>query len=238
MIKRFASFSVFPLAVLVAPQTLAQEKSPPSSLTVAELFTSQSCSSCPAAEEYFAQLAEDENLLTLEWHVDYWDQLMHRGSRWKDVYSSPVNTARQRIYNDSMRGTDGVYTPQAIINGRVEDVGSRKGMVEYHIENVKPLTLPVSIQSGEVSVAASDKPLDVLFVRLLDAHVTSVKGGENKGRTLSGKNIVLEAVTLGQSGQTAKTFTLPKTGQGESCAVIVQYKTHNELGPIMGAAKC
>ena len=88
-----------------------------SPLVVAELFTSQSCSSCPPAEALFSELADQDNLLTIEWHVDYWDTLIHGGSKWKDRYSEKEYTARQRDYNASLRGTRGVYTPQAIING-------------------------------------------------------------------------------------------------------------------------
>ena len=70
-----------------------------SPLVVAELFTSQSCSSCPPAEALFSELAGEENLLTMEWHVDYWDTLIHGGSKWKDLYSSAEFTDRQRSYN-------------------------------------------------------------------------------------------------------------------------------------------
>jgi len=151
-------------------------KSSNDQLIVAELFTSQSCSSCPPAEALFAKLAEEENLLTMEWHVDYWDDLIHHGSRWKDRYSDRAYTARQRAYNRSLRGTGGVYTPQAIVNGDYEGVGNRRSEVAEIIGFAKDLNLP-------------------------EQHETDVKGGENKGRKLSGKNIVLEAEILGQTGK-------------------------------------
>jgi len=206
-------------------------------LVVAELFTSQSCSSCPPAEALFSQLAEEENLLTIEWHVDYWDDLIHHGSRWKDLYSDRAYTARQRAYNRSLRGTGGVYTPQAIVNGDYEGVGNRRSEVADLISFAKELNLPVNIQDGAVTVGPHNKSVEVLFLRLLDQHETDVKGGENKGRKLSGKNIVLEAEVLGQTGNKPTEFKLPKVGDGESCAVLVQSLSRN-VGPVLGAAKC
>jgi len=216
----------------------AAEKADSDTLIVAELFTSQSCSSCPPAEKLFSNLADRDDLLTLEWHVDYWDKLVHGGSRWKDVYSSREFTNRQRAYNQTLRGKRAVYTPQAIVNGRVEGVGSRRGEVTNLLKHPAKLKVPVSIDNKTVSVGKSRKSVDILFLRLLKEHETNVKGGENKGRKLAGKNIVLEATVLGQTGAEAAEFTLPPIGEGESCAVIVQSLDDANVGPILGAAKC
>jgi len=137
-------------------------------LIVAELFTSQSCSSCPPAEALFSKLADQENLLTMEWHVDYWDDLIHHGSRWKDRYSDKAYTSRQRAYNRTIRGTGGVYTPQAIVNGHYEGVGNRRSEVADLISFAKDLNLPVNITDNKVVVGAHDKSVEVLFVRLLE----------------------------------------------------------------------
>ncbi len=206
-------------------------------LIVAELFTSQSCSSCPPAEDLFSQLAERDDVLTLEWHVDYWDDLVHGGSRWKDPYSNPDYTARQRAYNRSLRGTGAVYTPQAVVNGHFEGVGSRKHEVNDLVENAPSLTVPVSIKADRVHVAATDASADVVFVTLLKSHQTNVKGGENKGRKLHGKNIVLDTTILGETGTAPTDFKLPRVGDNETCAVFVQNLT-GELEPVLGAAKC
>ena len=208
-----------------------------SPLIVAELFTSQSCSSCPPAEALFSQLADREDLLTIEWHVDYWDDLIHHGSRWKDLYSHEDYTRRQRSYNRNLRGTGGVYTPQAIVNGDLEGAGNRRSAVSNMISLAPQLTLPVNIADGTVTVGPNNNSVEVLFVRLLNQHVTNVKGGENKGRKLFGKNIVLEAEVLGQTGNKPMEFKLPKVGEGESCAVLVQSLSRH-VGPVLGAAKC
>jgi len=92
---------------------------------VVELFTSQSCSSCPPAEALLGKLAATPDLIALEWHVDYWNRLdVGAAGRWKDPYSSTDHTERQRAYNQAILGTGGVYTPQAVINGARETSGS------------------------------------------------------------------------------------------------------------------
>ena len=224
-----------------AQNAKAEESSPQtqaaSPLVVAELFTSQSCSSCPPAEALFSDLADEENLLTIEWHVDYWDTLIHGGSKWKDPYSNKDYTARQRSYNSALRGTRAVYTPQAIVNGDTEGVGNRRSAVTGLVSEAAALPLFVQIENNTVNVGASDAPVEVMFVRLLKQHQTNVKGGENKGRKLHGKNIVLNAEILGTTGSAAKSFDIPAVGDGETCAVLVQ-SLSGDAGPILGAAKC
>jgi len=210
---------------------------PTDSLIVAELFTSQGCSSCPPAERLFSTLAERDDVLTIEWHVDVWDTLIHGGSRWKDPYSSDESTGRQRSYNRSIRGTGSIYTPQAVVNGQLEGVGSRSGEVSNMLENASILPISVQIKNGAVSVGPSAQTADILFVRLLEKQETNVKGGENKGRKLAGKNIALEASVLGQTGTKPLEFSLPSVGDGETCAVLIQTLDGN-LGPVLGAAKC
>jgi len=227
-----------------AQQTAAQKTDvqqtvtpPANSVVVAELFTSQGCSSCPPAERLFSELADRDDLLTMEWHVDYWDQLVHGGSKWKDRYSSDAFTSRQRSYNRAIRGTGGVYTPQAIVNGQLEDVGSRPSAVSHMLDRAPALSVPVQIDGRSVRVGPSDSGADILFVRLLKEHTTDVKGGENKGRKLAGKHIVLDAKILGQTGGDAKQLNLPSVGSGETCAVLVQ-TLGGKVGPVLGAAKC
>ena len=206
-------------------------------VVVAELFTSQSCSSCPPAEALFSYLAEQDNLLTLEWHVDYWDKLVHGGSKWKDPYSDKAFTERQRAYNQSLRGTRGVYTPQAIVNGVQEAAGNRRGPVIGLVEDAAAPALSVEILDNTVRIRGSETSADVLFVRMLKQHETDVKGGENKGRKLYGKNIVLEAKILGTTQSAPTQYDLPSVRPNETCAVLVQ-SLKDDVGPILGAAKC
>ena len=105
------------------------------------------------------------------------------------------------------------------------------------IRTAENLTVPVTIKGETVEVGASASKADIIFLRLLKNHETNVKGGENKGRKLFGKNIVLEASLLGKtSGQTSQ-FERPEIGNNESCAVLIQ-SLSGDVGPVLGAAKC
>ena len=90
---------------------------------VVELFTSQGCSSCPPADRIVGELAKDPSLVVLSLPVDYWDYI-----GWKDTLASPQCTARQKGYA-AARGDGQVYTPQAVINGRIHVVGSKRAAV-------------------------------------------------------------------------------------------------------------
>ena len=92
-----------------------------------ELFTSEGCSSCPPADALLAALAERRNVLPLSFHVDYWDRL-----GWKDPFSSPEATDRQENYA-RLLGTGSVYTPQIVVDGAWEAVGSASSRGREHI---------------------------------------------------------------------------------------------------------
>ncbi|MHA7900383.1 MAG: DUF1223 domain-containing protein [Henriciella sp.] len=214
---------------------------------VAELFTSQSCSSCPPAEKLFAELAEREDLIVLEWHVDYWDRLVHgRAGAWKDPFSSPDHTARQRQYNRALRGTAGAYTPQAVINGSAETVGSRRHDVEALLGAPIHATAPLEIiQDGaqlhvNIGDYLSDLERDAAIVQLtlLPEQTTSVPRGENRGVRLFSKNIVLDAREIGTYSGNALSLTANAPSSEHGCAVIIQEKRGNRLGPILAASYC
>ena len=95
--------------------------------TVLELFTSQGCSSCPSADALLKSYAQRPGVIALSLSVDYWDHL-----GWKDTLASPKNTARQKAYAKAL-GTGNVYTPQIVINGVAETIGSNKSEIEKAI---------------------------------------------------------------------------------------------------------
>src|ERR1700688_3125196 len=86
--------------------------------TVIELFQSQGCSSCPPAEANVGAISDRSDVLALAFEVDYWDRL-----GWKDTFSKPVGTARQFAYAQAMGHGENVYTPQVVVNGKVEGDG-------------------------------------------------------------------------------------------------------------------
>ena len=214
---------------------------------VAELFTSQSCSSCPPAEAYFAELTGREDVIVLEWHVDYWDRLVHgRAGSWKDPYSDAAYTKRQRDYNRALRGTGAVYTPQAVINGTQEMIGSRRSEIEAHLQPARHATADVWTETkgaqSVVNVSDYVMPLkrsaDVIQLTLLPDQTTHVPRGENRGVTLTSKNIVLSAKQIGTYSGTADAFAFAAPQDGQGCAIIVQERRGAQLGPILGATYC
>ena len=222
---------------------LADEKP----VTVIELFTSQSCYSCPPAEAYLGELAEDETIVALEYHVDYWDKLNYgRHGRWKDVWSSPEMTARQRDYNAELRDTRGVYTPQMVIDGRSEAVGSRRRAVSNLIAKARGDGEPrvavsaATRKGGGIDVSLTDVSgarADVWLVTFVREHTTKVVRGENHGKTLTNHNIVRDVRQIGSWDGSAAEIAVTDLDleDGQGCAILVQ---DGRVGPVLGAAYC
>lgn len=202
---------------------------------VVELFQSQGCSSCPPANANLIALSQRPDVLALSFGVTYWDQL-----GWKDTFASPQYTARQWDYAHALHH-DNVFTPQVVVNGRLDGVGAAPGEIEQLMRRAdRPASGPVvTIGGGQVSVGAgraSGKPADVWLVRY-DPRVVQVaiRRGENGGRTLPHRNVVRELVRLGGwSGQAAR-FNLPSGADPAlRTAILVQSAG---AGPILAAAK-
>lgn len=208
---------------------------PPTRPVVLELFTSQSCSSCPPAEALLGEFAQRRGILALSFHVDYWNDL-----GWRDGFSSAQATARQRAYADAL-GTE-VYTPQLVVNGRAALVGSYRAEAEAAIareaaaQAVVPLTI---VQHGDgllVSVAAgsgaSSGGAGQVFLAGFDSqHVSEIGAGENAGRRLAQSNVVRSLVALSPWHGTALQLHAPRPA-GERIAVLLQ----GDDGRILGAA--
>lgn len=135
-------------AVLLAPAEAGGVKRP----VVVELFTSQGCSSCPPADELLGRLAERHGVLALSLPITYWDML-----GWKDTLASSANTRRQKAYATAM-GHGGVYTPQMIVDGVSDVVGSREGDVEAAIAR-RQAEIEVSQARQEAVAAAHEAEL-------------------------------------------------------------------------------
>jgi hypothetical protein len=168
--------------------------------TTVELFTSQGCSSCPPADRLLTRLAARPDLLVLSWHVDYWDRL-----GWKDPYSLAEATARQRDYGQRMRLRT-IYTPQIVIDGRREMVGSDERAVNAALSAAKPapeaaLALDKLAEGLRVRAVANDA-VRLRRVDFLPRAATRVLRGENSGRDLAHVNIVLRTAVsrIGDGG--------------------------------------
>jgi hypothetical protein len=197
-----------------------------------ELFTSQGCSSCPPADSYLTELAREPGILALAYHVDYWDDL-----GWHDPFSSPAATARQRAYARSM-GLRTVYTPQMVINGRFEAVGSERGRVAAAIAKAAAIAPAAAIaltaaEDGLTATIGAGSGEGRVWGVLYDLrHETDVRRGENAGRRLVNVNIVRSIGALGawSGAALAIPHALPQPGTG--MAVFVQ----SGDGAILGAA--
>lgn len=213
---------------------------------VVELFTSQSCYSCPPAERFLGELVERDDVVALEFHVDYWDSLVYGSAgRWRDVFSSPAHTARQVAYNRRIRGRGNVYTPQMVIDGRVEAVGTDRDGVRDAIETSGTYgggTVDVRVVLGgdagaRIGLSGDAEPVDVWLVRFVRKRLTEVRAGENKGKDLVNHNVVTEMRRIGRWEGTPGAIAVPdfSLGEGEGCAVLVQDRRQ---GPVIGAALC
>jgi len=175
---------------------------------IVELFTSQGCSSCPPADALIHDIANDPSMrgrvIPLAFHVDYWDSL-----GWRDPFSSKEWTQRQARYARTLH-LNSAYTPQAVVNGTREFVGSNRSALSAALEkasNETPhanVTLTARREGNSLiatihaAVPAND---DLMLVVVEDGVVTKIEHGENAGRTLTNDAIVrrLIRVTPGQA---------------------------------------
>ena len=202
--------------------------------TVVELFQSQGCSDCPPAATNVAAISDLPDVLALSFAVDYWDRL-----GWKDTFSKPAWTARQYAYAHAT-GRDDVYTPQVVVNGRVEgdglEPGSLAGLVSRGDRGAGGPS--VGFTAGAVAVGAGIAPpagAEVWLARYDPRTIeVAVRRGENSGRTLPHKDVAREMVLLGHWWGEAAIFPVPD-GEAELAeAAIVQMA---KSGPILAAAK-
>jgi len=169
---------------------------------VLELFTSEGCSSCPPAEALLENIQKEAGgkpVYILEYHVDYWDRL-----GWKDVFSNPQFSERQYMYDKLLSAQ--VYTPQLVINGATECVGSDATAVNSAIKNAittpgkTALAIHGQLQAGKVSITCKATGVinnGQLLIAAVQKHAVSrVDRGENKGRTLSHIQIVQSVNTF------------------------------------------
>jgi len=178
-----------------------------------ELFTSEGCSSCPAADRVFEQLiaaqpATGALIVGLGEHVDYWDRL-----GWKDRFSSPQFTSRQQLYADHL-GLESVYTPQIVVDGQTAFVGSDvaaarraiadaagrpHGTLDLTIAPAERQRASVSITVGRLPPVTTGDRAEALVAVTEDHLSTDVKRGENHGRTLTHAVVVRDLQTAGNA---------------------------------------
>ena len=212
---------------------------------VMELFTSQGCSSCPPADKLLGELAKRDDVLALSLPIDYWDYL-----GWKDTLASHDFSERQREYAQS-RGDGAVYTPQAVINGTEDLVGSDRGKIESALKQAtdKGFAVPIALSSSAdavtVKIGAADGSTPnrgTIWLVMYDPSITVPIGrGENSGRTVTYSNVVRKLRPIAMWKGEPMSIDLPRSEMAQAkvdrCAVLLQAeKTGGLPGPILGAA--
>ena len=223
---------------MVHGQSVAEESA--TGIAVVELFTSEGCSSCPPADRVLMELVSHHNesgnrVYGLSFHVDYWNRL-----GWNDPFSHAEFTRRQRVYGEVFRLTS-VYTPQVVINGTKQMVGSRQWEVVAAVGQAleKPATATIQLTTGvgpearTLQVGYRVKPFHehaLLNLALVDVHRSAeVTRGENAGRSLAHANVVRQfrRVRLPASGQGSVAVQVPAVNDEISRRVIAYLQSIN-----------
>ena len=231
--KNFLTLSVIALASMIAPQNIAGAQ--PNGPILVELFTSQGCSSCPPADQIMSQLANNPNFIPISYHVTYWDYI-----GWKGSLGRRFSDKRQRAYSE-FKNSKRVYTPQMVINGQKEFVGSRKNEADRNLGKAKPvaniqmtgktpneamITLP-PMRAGQYAI----------WIAGIDAaHSEKITRGENRGKNITYTNTV---ITLDQGERwdgKAKTVTIPLI-QNSAIDHYVVFAQREAFGQIVAAGK-
>lgn len=228
------TFVTLALALTTSAPCLAKRQ------VVLELYTSQGCSSCPPADALIERLSDRPDILTLSLPVTYWDML-----GWKDTLASEANTRRQKAYAATM-GRGGVYTPQIIVDGITDVVGSREAQVEAAIGARRadmrevPITLSVSPAAVHIGVGALPEKntgdATVWLFHVLSHALVRIGAGENKGRNLDYHNVVRDVRAVALWKGQPLSLDIPRGDQSlpgyDSVAVVVQ---EDPYGRVIGA---
>jgi hypothetical protein len=176
-----------------------------------ELFTSEGCSSCPPADMFLqtldAQPIPGADMIVLSEHVDYWN---HIG--WKDPYSANLYSQRQSAYAKRF-GLNSVYTPQMVVDGTSEFVGSnsvqadkafRKALgvpkIPVHLSSISAdasNTLHAHLQTGTLDSSFGSQDAEVYIAVALNRAESQVSGGENSGQRLTHVSVVKSLTRIG-----------------------------------------
>ena len=218
--------AIFPVFAMLLSSVAAAAQTRP---VVVELFTSQSCSSCPPADRLLGELAKRPDIVALGFHITYWD-----GTSWHDPFARKESTDRQTAYDRRLTGGQ-VYTPQMVIDGTEDVIGSDRTMVLAALDKTRPVAVaPVSFAADRRSVAigagTAISGASVLLARYTLSRTTEVKGGENAARTLVDTNGVTALSTLGTWDGKAVSFPIEPPADGEGLAVLVQAPDGRFLG--------
>lgn len=221
----------------LAASGMAEAQATSRSAVVVELFTSQGCASCPPADDFFADLASDPDVIPLALHVDYWDYI-----GWADKFADPKFTERQKAYA-RMAGSRMIYTPQLIVGGQDQIAGNQpaevEALIQQHLDAAEGVALTLERHGDEIVIravapGAFPEPVRVQLVRFRPEETVTIERGENAGRTVTYRNIVTSWQALGDWTGEAP-LALQASAPGADPAVVILQKS----GPaaILAAAR-
>jgi hypothetical protein len=240
MTKLLRHFAIAALLGIFAPGSVSAQTAP---ITVLELYTSQGCSSCPAADALFKSYVERPDILALSFSVDYWDYL-----GWKDTLASPKFTERQRGYGRSISNGQ-IYTPQMVVNGARHVVGSSRGEIDAAMTAARGVNAAqafkveasrvdggIALQASAVSQIVQPASGVIWLLTVRGKQTIVVKRGENSGSTLTYFNSVRDVAQVGEWTGKSTTVRLPAgatpLAPDERYAVLIQ---RGAQGPLLGA---
>jgi hypothetical protein len=239
MTYRHVTFAVAFACISMAMPASAEPRA------VIELFTSQGCSSCPAADKLLGELSRDPSLIVLSLPVDYWDYL-----GWKDTLADSRFSARQKAYS-RVRGDRNLYTPQMIVNGSAQVIGSDRAAIESAIKSTGkaegvmsvPVSMTLSGKQINVSVEAGKAATgrgEVWLCSVSRAVPISIGRGENRGQQVTYHNVVRNLVKVGDWNGAAGSWSVPLESisrDGVDAAVVyLQDGNRERPGAMLGAA--
>ena len=225
------SFTIVPSFILFFCTASVSEKktsfTQSNNVTVLELFTSQGCSSCPPADRLLGKYTNNDNIIPLSFHVDYWNRL-----GWTDPFSNAAFSQRQKNYASIFKSGN-IYTPQLVINGESEMVGSNENKISSTIESEgrKKSTALISINEVKIdnnkaiincTVQSAENNSDLNIALVQAKAITSIKAGENGGRELTNYNVVRNFKTLHSiaSGKNSMSIDLIPGGEKKDYSIV------------------
>lgn len=207
---------------------------------VIELFTSQGCSSCPPADRLLSTMARDPALVALTFPIDYWDFI-----GWKDTLASPAFTARQNAYADKLGGR--AYTPEAIVDGLYDAVGSDKTAIDHAIKvgkaSAETLSVPMQLREAngilQIDIGGGrNTSAGVYVLRVVQSSTVLISRGENSGRSVTYTDVVRAIHKIGEWDGKPESLKLTELkSDGEGYVVLVQQGSEQSPGTILAAAK-
>lgn len=239
MMSQPAALALLSCLVLAAPSVRADDiRETPS--VVLELFTSQGCPNSPPADALFSRLAGRRDVIALAYHVNYWDYV-----GWKDTFAKPESTDLQRDYSQLL-GNRGLYTPQLVIDGTTDAVGSDQSAIDRAIASSRlDRSVDLTVADGAFTVKIAADPgassATVWLVTFRTRASVAIERGDNQGKTLEYANIVTErrAVAMLETGEGVfLKFPLADVldGTDTGAAILVQEDRDGLPGQIRGAA--